>query len=102
AVGRSRRRAYVRRARSRAMAEQAELTRPETRHKIETVNPATGAPGKSYEETSLAEARDAAAAARKSVLDWRRTSCGERSAISRAADGLLRARKDEFARLMTD
>jgi len=84
------------------MAEQAELTRPETRHKIETVNPATGAPGKSYEETSLAEARDAAAAARKSFLDWRRTSFAERSAIIHAAAGILRARKDEFARLMTD
>ena len=84
------------------MAEQAELTRPETRHKIETVNPATGAPGKSYKETSLAEARDAAAAARKSFLDWRRTSFAERSAIIHAAAGILRARKDEFARLMTD
>jgi len=84
------------------MAEQAELTRPETRHKIETVNPATGAPGKSYEETSLAEAKDAAAAARKSFLDWRRTSFAERSAIIHAAAGILRARKDEFARLMTD
>jgi len=84
------------------MAEQAELTRPETRHKIETVNPATGAPGKSYEETSLAEAKDAAAAARKSFLDWRRTSFAERSAIIHATAGILRARKDEFARLMTD
>ena len=84
------------------MAEQAELTRPETRHKIETVNPATGAPGRSYEETSLAGAKDAAAAARKSFLDWRRTSFAERSAIIHATAGILRARKDEFARLMTD
>ena len=84
------------------MADQAELTRPETRHTIQTVNPATGEPGKSYRETSLDEARAAAAAARSAFLDWRRTSFADRSAIIHKAAEVLRERKDEFARLMTD
>ena len=84
------------------MAEQAELTRPHTRHEIRTVNPATGIAGKSYDETSLDEARAAAAAARKAFLDWRRTSFAARSAVIHKAAAILRARKDEFARLMTD
>jgi len=84
------------------MAEQVELTRPEDRHKIRTVNPATGEPGKSYKETSLDEATAAAAAARKAFLDWRRTSFADRSAIVHKAAEILRARKDEFARLMTE
>jgi len=84
------------------MADQAELTRPETHHTIQTVNPATGEPGKSYQETSLDEARAAAAAARSAFLDWRRTSFADRSAIIHKAAQVLRARKDEFARLMTD
>ena len=84
------------------MAEQVELTRPEDRHKIRTVNPATGEPGKSYKETSLDEATAAAAAARKAFLDWRRTSFADRSAIVHKAAEILRARKHEFARLMTE
>jgi len=84
------------------MAEQVELTRPEDRHKIRTVNPATGEPGKSYKETSLDEATAAAAAARKAFLDWRRTSFAGRSAIVHKAAEILRARKHEFARLMTE
>src|SRR6185437_5673199 len=87
--------------RRRAMAEQAELTRPENRHTIQTVNPATGEPGKSYQETSLDEARAAAAAARAAFLDWRRTSFADRSTIIHKAADILRMRKDEFARLMT-
>ncbi|HET7605685.1 MAG TPA: NAD-dependent succinate-semialdehyde dehydrogenase [Sphingomicrobium sp.] len=84
------------------MAEQAELTRPGTGRTIRTINPATGESGKSYDETSLDEALAAAAAARAAFLDWRRTDFGERSAIIRRAAGILRARKDEFARLMTE
>jgi len=84
------------------MAEQAELTRPETAKKIQTVNPATGEPGKSYDAASLDEALAAAAAARRAFLDWRRTSFARRSAVLHKAAGILRARKDEFARLMTE
>jgi succinate-semialdehyde dehydrogenase/glutarate-semialdehyde dehydrogenase len=84
------------------MAEQAELTRPETRKSIRTVNPATGEPGRSYEEHGIEQAREAAAAARQAFLSWRRTSFAERSAVIRKAAEILRARKAEFARLMTE
>jgi succinate-semialdehyde dehydrogenase/glutarate-semialdehyde dehydrogenase len=68
---------------------------------IQTVNPATGEPGPSYKPTTPDEARAAAAAARTAFAQWRRTSFGERSAIIRNAGAILRQRKDEFARLMT-
>jgi succinate-semialdehyde dehydrogenase/glutarate-semialdehyde dehydrogenase len=84
------------------MAEQAELTRPATRTQIHTVNPATGQPGRSYDSNSIDQARAAAAAARHAFEQWRRTSFAERSAVIRKAAEILRARKDEFARLMTD
>jgi succinate-semialdehyde dehydrogenase/glutarate-semialdehyde dehydrogenase len=84
------------------MAEQAELARAETRRSIQTVNPATGEPGRNYDETSVDEALAAAAAARHAFLGWRRTSFGERAAVIRRAAEILRARKDELARLMTE
>ena len=83
------------------MSDQAELSRAESGHKIETVNPATGEPGRSYEETSLDDALAAAAAARAAFLKWRRTSFADRSVVIHKAAEILRARKDEFARLMT-
>src|SRR3982750_373157 len=85
------------------MSEQAELTRPsESSEKLLVINPATGEPGRSYDPHSLDEALAAAKAARAAFLDWRRTSFDERSAVIRKAAEILRARKDEFARLMTD
>ena len=84
------------------MAEQAELTRPETSEKIQTVSPATGELGKSYDATTMLAARDAAHAARKAFEEWRRTSFADRSKVLHKAAEILRARKDEFARLMTD
>jgi succinate-semialdehyde dehydrogenase/glutarate-semialdehyde dehydrogenase len=84
------------------MAEQAELTRPETRKRIQTVNPATGEPGRSYDEHTVEQARDAAAAAHAAFRQWRRTSFAERSAMLRKVAEILRQREDEFARLMTE
>ncbi|HWU93875.1 MAG TPA: aldehyde dehydrogenase family protein, partial [Sphingomicrobium sp.] len=84
------------------MAEQAELSRSRTRGTIQTVNPATGEPGKSYDSDDIDDAGAAAKGARAAFEAWRRTSFDERAqAIHKAAD-ILRARKDEFARLMTD
>src|SRR3954447_7168149 len=83
------------------MSDQAELIRPEGAQ-IETVNPATGQPGKSYSETSLADAHAAAAAAHRAFLKWRRTSFAERSAVIHRTAAILRARKEELAHLMTD
>ena len=84
------------------MSEQAELDRPAEHEKLQTVNPATGEPGQSYDQHSLADALDAAAAAHKAFLEWRRTSFAERSAGMRKAAELLRARQDDYARLMTE
>jgi succinate-semialdehyde dehydrogenase/glutarate-semialdehyde dehydrogenase len=84
------------------MAEQAELTRPEIRAKFQTVNPATGEPGRTYEQHSIGEALAAARAAHRAFLDWRRTSFADRGAVLRAAAEKLRARRDDLARLMTE
>jgi len=84
------------------MAEQAELTRPQAESKLQTVNPATGQPGKAYDAHSIDDAKAAAKTARAAFLDWRRTSFAERSVLIRKAAEILRARKDEFARLMTE
>ena len=85
------------------MSEQAELTRPgETSDKLQVINPATGEPGKSYDPHSLDDALAAAKAARAAFLDWRRTSFAERSAVLHKAAEIIRTRKDEFARLMTE
>jgi succinate-semialdehyde dehydrogenase/glutarate-semialdehyde dehydrogenase len=85
------------------MAEQAELTRPDReRKKLQTVNPATGEPGKTYDPNTINDARAAAGAARAVYLEWRRTSFGDRSAIVHKTAEILRARKDALARLMTE
>ena len=85
------------------MAEQAEFTRPQGKtRKLQTINPATGEPGKAYDSHSIAESLAAASDARSAFHSWRRTSFGSRSAVLHKAAEVLRTRKDEFARLMTD
>jgi succinate-semialdehyde dehydrogenase/glutarate-semialdehyde dehydrogenase len=84
------------------VTEQAELTRSEGRDKVQTANPATGDPGRSYDAHTTGEAAAAAVAAHDAFHSWRRTSFTERSAVVRKAAGILRARKDELARLMTE
>ena len=85
------------------MAEQAELTRPDAAaKKLQTVNPATGDPGNCYDPHSLSDALAAAKAAKAAFLDWRRASFTERSAVIRKAAEILRERKDEISRLMTE
>ena len=84
------------------MSEQAELTRHETRQKIQTVNPATGESGRSYDEQTIQEAQAAAATAHEAFKSWRRTSFPERGGAIHKAGQILRDRKEEFARLMTE
>jgi succinate-semialdehyde dehydrogenase/glutarate-semialdehyde dehydrogenase len=84
------------------MAEQAELSRPDTRGRIRPVNPATGETGKSYDPHSIHDAASAAKAARAAFEKWRRTSFADRSRVVHEAAEMLRARQDELARLMTD
>jgi succinate-semialdehyde dehydrogenase/glutarate-semialdehyde dehydrogenase len=85
------------------MTEQAELDRPTAgAEKLQTVNPATGQPGKAYDLHTIDDAKAAAKAAKAVFLEWRRTSFDQRSAVIRKAADILRARKDEFAQLMTE
>ena len=85
------------------MAEQAELTRSLAPTKrLQTINPATGEPGRSYDQHTIDDARSAANAARAAFLDWRRSDFDQRSKVVRNAAEILRARSDEFARLMTE
>jgi succinate-semialdehyde dehydrogenase/glutarate-semialdehyde dehydrogenase len=85
------------------MAEQAELTRPRSESKkLRVINPATGEPGKSYDPDTIEQARASAQAAHDAYLKWRRTSFGHRSDVIAKAAEILRARKDELARLMTE
>jgi len=84
------------------MSEQAELDRPQSRDKLQTVNPATGEPGRSYEAHTIDDACAAAAAAHRAFRDWRRTSFADRSAVIHRAAEVLRARKQDLARLMTE
>jgi succinate-semialdehyde dehydrogenase/glutarate-semialdehyde dehydrogenase len=84
------------------MAEQAELTRQENRRRLQAVNPATDAPGQSWDRHTIEEAHSAAKSAHAAFLMWRRTSFAERSQVIRKAAEILRRRKDEFAALMTE
>ncbi|HEX6071835.1 MAG TPA: NAD-dependent succinate-semialdehyde dehydrogenase [Sphingomicrobium sp.] len=84
------------------MAEQLEVDRPAVREQIRTVNPATGEPGRSYDQHSMDEAHTVAGAAHAEFLKWRRTSFAERARIVHKAGVILRARSNEFARLMTE
>jgi succinate-semialdehyde dehydrogenase/glutarate-semialdehyde dehydrogenase len=84
------------------MVEQAELTRAEAREKLQTVNPATGEAGRSYDQHSLDDAHAVAAAAHKAFLEWRRTSFADRAAVMHRVAEVLRDRSGEFAALMTE
>ncbi len=68
---------------------------------FQTIDPATGEPGKSYPADTAEEAHAAAAAARAAFEGWRRTSYADRAELMRAAANVLRKRKDAFADLMT-
>lgn len=70
--------------------------------RLQTVNPATDAPGKAYDGHTPEEALAIARRVRGAFEDWRRTSFAERAAPMRRAAEVLRRRKDEFAQLMTD
>ncbi|MFN3524277.1 MAG: NAD-dependent succinate-semialdehyde dehydrogenase [Phenylobacterium sp.] len=68
---------------------------------FQTVDPATGRPGRTYEGHSAQEALEIARRARAAFASWRGTSFAERAALMRRAAAVLRERRDEFAGLMT-
>jgi succinate-semialdehyde dehydrogenase/glutarate-semialdehyde dehydrogenase len=84
------------------MTDQLEVTHTDSDRTLQTVNPATGEPARSYNAHSLDDARAGAKAAHQAFQSWRRTSFEERAVIVRKAGEILRARQDEFARLMTE
>lgn len=66
-----------------------------------TVDPATLVPGNSYPGHSARQTADKTARAAEVQRRWRRTGLDERARLMRAAAAGLRARRDEFAALMT-
>ena len=67
---------------------------------LQSINPASDELVAEYPETSPDEATRILRAARGAFGSWRRTPFPERAAALRRAGALLRARKDELARLM--
>jgi succinate-semialdehyde dehydrogenase/glutarate-semialdehyde dehydrogenase len=68
---------------------------------FKTTDPATLAPGTSYRGHTGAQAVAKARRAAEAQRAWRRTDFDERARLMRAAAGVLRRRRDEFANLMT-
>jgi succinate-semialdehyde dehydrogenase/glutarate-semialdehyde dehydrogenase len=69
---------------------------------MEAVNPATGKTIASYPDHTLAQAAQIADACDAAFASWRRTSFAERAQPMREAARLLRERKAEYGRLMSD
>ena len=69
---------------------------------FQTVDPATGQPGRSYPGHTVEQARAIAAQARAAQQAWRRTAFAERSGLMRKAAEVIRQRRDRYAALMTE
>ena len=67
---------------------------------IESINPATGEPIKTYDEMTPAQAAAAVEQAHRTWLTWRGTTFTERAALMKKTGEILRQRKSELARLM--
>jgi succinate-semialdehyde dehydrogenase / glutarate-semialdehyde dehydrogenase len=68
--------------------------------KIRSINPATGATLKTYEEMTPEDAAEAVSQAHETWTTWRKTSFEERGQLMRRASAVLRERKSELAKLM--
>jgi succinate-semialdehyde dehydrogenase/glutarate-semialdehyde dehydrogenase len=67
---------------------------------IQTINPTTGETIRTYDEMTPSEVDEIVSQCHRTFLDWRRTSYSTRAGLMRNAAGILRARSEEFARLM--
>jgi succinate-semialdehyde dehydrogenase/glutarate-semialdehyde dehydrogenase len=74
---------------------------PGERPAFQAIDPATAQPGRSYEGHTQDEALEMARTARAAFSSWSRTSFAERGALMKRAAAILRARREEFADLMT-
>jgi succinate-semialdehyde dehydrogenase / glutarate-semialdehyde dehydrogenase len=68
---------------------------------IQTINPATGAPIKTYEEMAWAETNKIIEATHQAFLQWRNTSFAERAAKINKVAKILTDNKEEYAKLIT-
>lgn len=69
--------------------------------RFQTINPATAQPGKAWDGHTPEGALAIVGQARAAFEGWRRTDMAERARLMHATAAVLRARKDEFAALMT-
>jgi len=69
---------------------------------ITVLNPATGRPGKTYEEMTTKEAQAAVRAVHKTQRAWRKTAFADRTGPLRAAAAILRNRAADYGVLMAD
>jgi succinate-semialdehyde dehydrogenase / glutarate-semialdehyde dehydrogenase len=69
---------------------------------IQTINPASHEPGKTYRLHTLDEARSIAVHCAAAQKLWRRTPLAERSKLMYAAARIMRANKSRYAALMTE
>ncbi|QRM29807.1 NAD-dependent succinate-semialdehyde dehydrogenase [Microvirga sp. VF16] len=75
---------------------------PDTRPHFETVDPATGQMGRTYEGHTQDEALAIAQQTRQAFEEWRRTSFSHRAGLMKTAAAVLRRRQTELAGIMTD
>lgn len=73
----------------------------DTRPTFQTVDPATGKPGPSYDGHTAAEVAAIIADVRETWEGWRRTGFDQRSQLMHEAARVLRRRSDELCALMT-
>jgi acyl-CoA reductase-like NAD-dependent aldehyde dehydrogenase len=69
---------------------------------IETVNPATGTPIAKYESMNADQIKDLIKSARLALKDWKTLDIAERCILTRNLGRIMRKRKDEYARLITE
>ncbi|MEO8946327.1 MAG: aldehyde dehydrogenase family protein, partial [Gemmatimonadaceae bacterium] len=67
---------------------------------IQSINPATGQPIRTYHELTPSEVAAAVVQAHNTWIEWREVPFSDRAAFMKRAGGILRDRKDELARLM--
>ena len=67
---------------------------------FETINPSTGEKLHAYPETPLTEVESFLQEAQRAFRDWRRADFSERAARMNAAAKLLRANREDYARMM--
>lgn len=69
---------------------------------MKVINPATGREVREYEEHTEAEVQQKLQQAQETFRDWRRSLMEERADLMNAVAKLLRSRREQYARLMTE